>query len=372
MNELNIKKVLIKKRRERGLTQEDIARYFGISKSAVSKWETGQSYPDVLLLPQLATYYAISIDELLGYTPQLTNKQIRDYYRSFSDTFSIKNYDVVKDEIEEVIRNYYSCYPLLTAMAQLYLNKGIIITEKREELLKRSYEISEIVIENSRDTFLIEVSKGMNSSILLTRNEPSGVFEFLGDDVTISTEATRAMSLVQAYMMKGNINKANEICQVMIYQLVGSLMGMLQGYQQLNLSNKELSEKIYEQEKVIFKAFNLKDNTMNPTLAMHILGAQSFIVNGDEDKAVIAIKEYYKLIKGIKFPLLLNKNPYFNKIDSWIDENLYLGNTIPASEEEIKESLLKSVTENPAFKILGDRDDFKVIEKNIKKILGDD
>ena len=66
MKELNIGKTIVTKRREKGLTQEDLAAYIGVSKASVSKWETGQSYPDITLLPQLGAYFNISIDELMG------------------------------------------------------------------------------------------------------------------------------------------------------------------------------------------------------------------------------------------------------------------------------------------------------------------
>ena len=66
MKEINLARILTQKRKEKGLTQDDLASYVGVSKASVSKWETGQSFPDILLLPILATYFNISIDELIG------------------------------------------------------------------------------------------------------------------------------------------------------------------------------------------------------------------------------------------------------------------------------------------------------------------
>lgn len=53
-------------RRERGLTQEELASHLGISFQAVSKWERGEGYPDITLLPALSAYFGVSADELLG------------------------------------------------------------------------------------------------------------------------------------------------------------------------------------------------------------------------------------------------------------------------------------------------------------------
>ena len=42
MKEINIGNVLVVKRKEKGITQEELAHYMGVSKASVSKWETGQ------------------------------------------------------------------------------------------------------------------------------------------------------------------------------------------------------------------------------------------------------------------------------------------------------------------------------------------
>ncbi len=52
-------------RREKGYKQDDIAKKLNISPQAVSKWENDQSYPDISVLPALAEYLGVSVDELL-------------------------------------------------------------------------------------------------------------------------------------------------------------------------------------------------------------------------------------------------------------------------------------------------------------------
>ncbi|OWR30736.1 XRE family transcriptional regulator [Saccharibacillus sp. O23] len=68
-------------RKEKGLTQEDLARTLGISFQAVSKWENAQSLPDISLLPMLSSTLEISIDKLLGYATQ--DKQISIYEEAY-------------------------------------------------------------------------------------------------------------------------------------------------------------------------------------------------------------------------------------------------------------------------------------------------
>ena len=57
-------------RKARAMTQEQLAQELGITAQAVSKWETGQSYPDITLLPKLAEVCGVRVDELLGCAPE--------------------------------------------------------------------------------------------------------------------------------------------------------------------------------------------------------------------------------------------------------------------------------------------------------------
>ena len=62
--------IIARYRRELGLTQEGLAQRLGVTNQAVSKWESGQSCPDIALLPQLADLFGITLDELFGREPK--------------------------------------------------------------------------------------------------------------------------------------------------------------------------------------------------------------------------------------------------------------------------------------------------------------
>lgn len=56
-------------RKNKGIGQQDLADVLGVSFQSVSKWETGITMPDITLLPGIAEYFNVSIDELLGVKP---------------------------------------------------------------------------------------------------------------------------------------------------------------------------------------------------------------------------------------------------------------------------------------------------------------
>lgn len=53
-------------RKDKQITQEQAAEVFGVSPQAISRWENASSYPDITLLPAIASYFETTVDELLG------------------------------------------------------------------------------------------------------------------------------------------------------------------------------------------------------------------------------------------------------------------------------------------------------------------
>ncbi len=56
-------------RKQKNITQEELAQALGVTNQSVSKWESGACCPDIALLPDIAAYFGVSTDALLGYKP---------------------------------------------------------------------------------------------------------------------------------------------------------------------------------------------------------------------------------------------------------------------------------------------------------------
>ncbi|MDF2540725.1 MAG: hypothetical protein K0S47_443 [Herbinix sp.] len=71
-----IKLKIVELRKEKGIGQQDLADVLGVSFQSVSKWETGITMPDIALLPKIAEYFQVSVDELLGLKPLRNSEYI--------------------------------------------------------------------------------------------------------------------------------------------------------------------------------------------------------------------------------------------------------------------------------------------------------
>lgn len=79
-----------KYRKAFGLTQENLAERFNVSFQAVSRWENGTTYPDIELLPVIAEFFGIGIDELMGATKEERKEASENYYLRLNRTVDPK------------------------------------------------------------------------------------------------------------------------------------------------------------------------------------------------------------------------------------------------------------------------------------------
>ena len=63
---LELKDIILKKRKEKSMTQEQLAEQLNVARQTVSKWETGETIPDIDSLKRLAVLLEFSIDNALG------------------------------------------------------------------------------------------------------------------------------------------------------------------------------------------------------------------------------------------------------------------------------------------------------------------
>lgn len=77
----NIKRM----RRERELTQEALAEFLGVTFQSVSNWERGESYPDITMLPTIAGFFKVSVDELLGVNRAEDEEELKKLIKEFDN-----------------------------------------------------------------------------------------------------------------------------------------------------------------------------------------------------------------------------------------------------------------------------------------------
>ncbi|AWB29572.1 helix-turn-helix domain-containing protein [Clostridium botulinum] len=371
MRDLNIGKCIIHKRKEKGITQEQLANYIGVSKASVSKWESGLSYPDIVLLPELATYFNISVDELLGYSLQLTKEDIKKTYSKLSHEFAVKPFDEAMEQCNKLIKKYYSCFPFLLSIIQLLLNYSNLIKNDaiKKEIFQQCILLSRRIKEESENISYIKNANTMETLAEIALGNSEEVIRLLdnkldpyrGDDVI----------LINAYKMQRKTAEANKVNQILLYNNVINTLALLNNYLSLNMMEPVLFEKIYSQGIEIIDSFQLKDILTNDVFAIHIIAAQGYLIEQNKEKAIDALERYINTVCSIQFPLIFKGNEYFTHVGKWLEDNNFIGISTPVDEITIKKDFVNAVVENPAFEPLREDERYNLLVKKLKEKLGE-
>lgn len=132
----NLKKYRILK----NLTQEDVAGYLGITSQSVSKWERGETYPDITFLPALANIFETSVDLLIGMDTIRAEETRLNIHRKAIEYQRNGEYDLAEKTYRDALLIYPNKPGMILGLASTLALKG----EANEaiELMERGLPIS--------------------------------------------------------------------------------------------------------------------------------------------------------------------------------------------------------------------------------------
>ena len=149
----NIKKF----RKERKMTQEQLAEAMGVSISAVYKWESNQSTPEINLILEMADLFNTSTDVLLGY--EWRNNNAASALDRITTLTREKEYEEATTEAEKALKSYPNNFDIVYQSALLYLELGE--DSEHRELNNRAIELlnhaCELIAQN-KDEAVSEIS----------------------------------------------------------------------------------------------------------------------------------------------------------------------------------------------------------------------
>lgn len=118
-------------RKNVGFTQEQVAEYLGVSTPAVNKWEKGNTYPDISLLPVLARLLKIDMNELFSFREELTQKEIGQFVNELTE-ISLENFTEAFERAVSKIQEYPHCDLLIYSIAAV-LNGALTLSDLEDE-----------------------------------------------------------------------------------------------------------------------------------------------------------------------------------------------------------------------------------------------
>lgn len=364
MNSLHLAENISKLRRKKGVTQEELANFIGVTKASVSKWENGQSMPDIILLPQLAAYYDVTVDELLGYEPQLSREQIQKIYKQLSEAFAAEPFEKVFNKSEMLVKRYYSCYPFLTQICVLWTNHFMLAgdTEAQQKILEKIKELCRHILKNCKNTAICSDVMIMKATIDMLLGRPERTVEELGELLNPKSLVSQSDGImIQAYRMSGDMEMADNYAQISMFlhllQLVSGAVADLN----MHIQEKERCKETIQRIDMVLKAYHMESLHQNTAASYHYQVAVVMCFHGEKESALKRLKRFAELVAELlKLEEVLHGDTYFTKLDVWF-EQLDLGTLLVRDKRIVLQSARESLL-NPVFDTLRETKEFKCIE----------
>ena len=140
MDQIKIGGFLKDLRKEKGITQEQLAEKLGVSGRTISRWETGNNMPDISLLVEIAEFFDVSIPEIIK--GERKSEDMKEETKEVSETMS----DYARAEKEQLLKSIRNMSILGLAALLLFMVLNITGAYDRNNLLRYAYGISEALI----------------------------------------------------------------------------------------------------------------------------------------------------------------------------------------------------------------------------------
>ena len=225
---VSIGSVIARERRLRGVTQQELAERLGVSKAAVSKWEVGQSMPDVALLPRIAAYFSLTLDELFGYRPVLSEEEVATLYAELRAE-AVRDQSSALVRLRAVVRDHYADCRLLVMMASLLFEwaavgpdplgqagnevSRVAAEDGSDALMAEAVDLLDRVIDEGSDSVVARQAVQMKAAALVQSGSYAEAVTLL-EPVVSRQGIPQAMLLVTAYEGLGRKDDARKLMQV--------------------------------------------------------------------------------------------------------------------------------------------------------------
>lgn len=362
MDKLPIGEVIFKLRKEKGITQDQLGNFIGVSTAAVSKWEGGISYPDITLLPTLATLFNVSIDRLLNFKIELSDDEVMKIFSECEAIFSNGNLDEAIEKSKSYILKHPGSYFLKFRIGFLFsmYSWKKDDEEKHMNMLSYAIELFESVAKNCSRIDLVEAALFQLGALYSLIEEDDKAIDALNKIHKSQCDPNDILASI--YIKKGETKKARKLFQSKMYKNICDItlicMGLANSYIK---DEKDLSmaERYYNLAIDIKKVFSTEGESVLGLSMEYLNFAETYLKFNEDEKAIAMLQ---KMVEDIR-------NNDINKPGKF--KNAWCFNEIPDGKPTITMNLYENVFkifEQPVFDIIRESEDFIEIVDDLKKL----
>ncbi len=222
--EIKIGAKIAELRKKKGTTQEQLAAALGVSAPAVSKWETGSSYPDIALLCPLARALGTDVDALLAFEEELSEAELGAYMAEIMSLAREGRAPEAEEKLKGLLHTYPSdCslkFSAVTSLTFFEMSQPACGEEDKKRWKSLKKELVQAIYDEGNSAFYLP-SVSMLVSFALEDDDLEKAEELLKGTVTNTADLT--MLWARLYQKKGDREEALAVVQKRLYALIGEV-----------------------------------------------------------------------------------------------------------------------------------------------------
>ena len=355
-------------RKKSNIKQEKLAEYIGVSAQAVSRWEVEGCYPDIELLPSIANFFNISIDELMCFDVMKNQEKINVIIQQTGGERSKKWFDgsiieMLRNATQEFPNNYDLLYCLSKALC--FTQKPYVSFDEEERLknLRESISICIRILDDCTDDNL----RFRSLQVLAKAYKYIGEQEKAVETANKLPLAYDSRDMVLLEILDGEA-KSNQIVQniwLLSDMFEHSIKNLADSKYKDNAEKRiELFKKLVSFEKILHEDNDYIHETLR-LRAVHYWIAEEYLKLKDYDNALASIENFADY--SIKFDALPEVSAYTSVIYQGEicrknkDFGDYANTTIAAKQILTTKEIFEPIQDHAKFK-----DVITKLEKHIK------
>ena len=308
---MEMRQVIRQRRRELGLTQEQVADYLGVTAPAVNKWENGATCPDIGLLAPLARLLHTDLNTLFGFYGDLTKQELIRFCKALGEVSRRDGMAAAFDIAREKLREYPASEQLLYSAA-LQLQSQLITSGLSGEE-QASYEV---VLQSWYERLAESAEPAIRSSayyMLASRALAAKAYaraQFCLDQLP-DRNATADKRLLQAelYLRKGEPEQAAKLLQTALVGAVGEVQMLLYKLVDAEVAAENREDADYAAERTGALAALLDLSPYSGLVAPLQLALQ----DRDARRAVALLRE---MLDSLEHPWSLTDSPLYRRVEA--------------------------------------------------------
>ncbi len=346
-------------RKARGMTQEQLAAALGGSGPAVSKWETGSSCPDIMLLCPLARVLGTNVDTLLSFEEELSQEDLENYMGEIIELAREGKISRAEERLNGLLHRYPTDIPLkFSAIAALSLfnmngadgQQGTVGGDT-DRWTRQKKDLAQALCRSGDPAYYFH-ALSILVSLHLEEGELEEAEKLLKENQTNTGDFTALW--VRLYLKRGQRDQALRALQRQAYKLVYDLRTCLMG-----LLGEEISP---EQDRAleICRILEQIDSLFSVGGNMGAgLAAEVYLRVGEQEKALVCLERLADRMTERMDP----PNPL-----------VFAPSIAPEPEKlvinrEIRQAILQGLEKDACFEPLRGRERFQVLLRKVAESL---